>query len=52
MTDHEDRPERSPAPTTDARSDAELDAIAEAEVEGLPVSTDAALRTPRARGRF
>ena len=52
MTDHEDRPERSPTTAKDARSDAELDAIAEAEVEGLPVSTDAAFRTPRAKGRF
>ena len=52
MTDHEDRPERSPTTAKDARSDAELDAIAEAEVEGLPVSTDAAFRAPRAKGRF
>jgi Membrane protein involved in the export of O-antigen and teichoic acid len=52
MTDHEDRPERSPTTAKDARSDAELDAIAEAEVEGLPVSTDAAFRTPRAKGAF
>ena len=52
MTEHEDRPERSPTAARDARSDAELDAIAEAEVEGLPESTDAALRTPRAKGRF
>ena len=53
MTDHEEHEETAPAPARDPRSDAELDAIAEAEVEGLPVSTDAALRTsPRARGRF
>src|SRR4029453_3980665 len=53
MTDHEEHQETAPAPARDPRSDAELDAIAEAEVEGLPVSTDAALRTtPRARGRF
>src|SRR6185503_19723387 len=52
MTDHEDRPERSPTTAKDGGPDAELDAIAEAEVEGLPMSTDAALRTPRAKGRF
>jgi len=53
MTDHEEHQETAPASARDPRSDAELDAIAEAEVEGLPVSTDAALRTPpRAGGRF
>src|ERR687898_553762 len=53
MTNHEEHPEIAPASATDPRSDAELDAIAETEVEGLPVSTDAALRTsPRAGGRF
>jgi O-antigen/teichoic acid export membrane protein len=53
MTDHEEHEETASTPGRDPRSDAELDAIAEAEVEGLPVSTDAALRTtPRARGRF
>ena len=53
MTDHEEHQEIAPASATDPRSDAELDAIAEAEVEGLPVATDAALRTtPRAGGRF
>jgi len=41
MTDHEEHREGAPASATDPRSDAELDAIAEAEVEGLPVSTDA-----------
>src|SRR4029453_180661 len=46
MTDHEEHQETAPAPARDPRSDAELDAIAEAEVEGLPVSTHAALRTP------
>ena len=52
MTDHEEHEETAPASATDPRSDAELDAIAEAEVEGLPVSTDAALRTkPGAGGR-
>ena len=45
MTDHEEHPEIAPASATDPRSEAELDAIAEAEVEGLPVSTDGALRT-------
>ena len=30
MTDHEDRPERSPTTAKDARSDAELDAIVRA----------------------
>ena len=53
MTDHEEHQEIAPASARDPRSDAELDAIAEAEVEGLPVSTDAGLRTtPRAGGRF
>ena len=53
MTDHEEHQETAPVSATDPRSDAELDAIAEAEVEGLPVSTDEALRrTPRAGGRF
>ena len=39
-------------PSADPHSEAELDAIAEVEVEGLPVSTDTAIRTPRARGGF
>ncbi len=51
MTDHEEHREIAPASASDPRSDAELDAIAEAEVEGLPVSTDARAPHDPARRR-
>src|SRR5262245_29882714 len=54
MTESQDKQDTVPAGVPDPHSDAELDAIAEVEVEGLPVSTDSAPRRsggPSARFR-
>ena len=52
MADNDDHPDVAPAPASHPHSEAELDAIAEIEAEGLPVSTDAAPGRPVAAGRF
>ena len=44
MTESQDQQDAVPASAPEPHSDPELDAIAEIEVEGLPVSTDAAPR--------
>ena len=44
MTESQDQQDTVPAGAPDAHSNAELDALAEIEVEGLPVATDAAPR--------
>ena len=50
MTESQDQQDTVPAGAPDPHSDAELDAIAEIEVEGLPVSTDAAPQRPGGLG--
>jgi O-antigen/teichoic acid export membrane protein len=53
MTESQDQQDTVPAGAPDPHTDAELDAIAEIEVEGLPVSTDAPPRpTGGLSGRF
>jgi O-antigen/teichoic acid export membrane protein len=52
MTESQDQQRAVPGGEPDPHSDAELDAIAEIEVEGLPVSTDAPPRGGGLGGRF
>jgi O-antigen/teichoic acid export membrane protein len=52
MTDSQDERDPVPSGAPEPHTDAELDALAEIEVEGLPVSTDDAARRPTGGGRF
>jgi O-antigen/teichoic acid export membrane protein len=52
MTDSQNPQDTAPTGAPNAHTDDELDALAEIEVEGLPISTDTDRRPPPGGGRF